>query len=119
MLARMYSILQENNPELTERRRYTLKPPEIMRMGTTRTCWMNFAEICTMSVGAGAPCARMRQLMPWRASRRMKRQPEHVMSYFLSELGTEGSLDGSNRFVFRGKFIPKKIESLLRKYIGA
>ena len=48
----------------------------------------------------------------------MKRQPDHVMSFFLAELGTDGSMDQNKRLVMRGRFVPKKIESLLRKYIG-
>ena len=35
----------------------------------------------------------------------------------MAELGTEGSIDGTQRLVIRGKFVPKYIESLLRKYI--
>merc|ERR1712157_653242 len=34
-----------------------------------------------------------------------------------AELGTEGSIDGNQRLVIRGKYVPKYIESLLRKYI--
>jgi translation initiation factor 2 subunit 2 len=47
----------------------------------------------------------------------MKRSQEHVLSFFLAELGTTGSIDGSNRLLVRGKYLPKYIESLLRKYI--
>lgn len=47
----------------------------------------------------------------------MKRSTEHVLSFFLAELGTTGSIDGSERLVMRGKYQPKYIESLLRKYI--
>lgn len=35
----------------------------------------------------------------------------------MAELGTEGSIDGNQRLVIRGKYVPKYIESLLRKYI--
>jgi hypothetical protein len=38
--------------------------------------------------------------------------------FVVAELGTEGSIDGNNRLVLRGKYVPKGIESLLRKYIG-
>ena len=40
-----------------------------MRVGTTRTAWVNFKEICGM----------------------MKRSGEHVQSFFLNELGTTGA----------------------------
>jgi len=47
----------------------------------------------------------------------MHRPLEHVQSFFMTEMATEGSLDGKQRLVMRGKFLPKQIESLLRKYI--
>lgn len=34
-----------------------------------------------------------------------------------AELGTEGSIDGNQRLMIRGKYLPKYIESLLRKYV--
>ena len=47
----------------------------------------------------------------------MRRAPDHVFQFMMAELGTEGSIDGNKRLVIRGKFVPKYIESLLRKYI--
>ena len=46
MLDRAYRAIKENNPDITEKKRYVLAPPQIMRVGTTRTCWSNFADIC-------------------------------------------------------------------------
>ena len=96
LLNRVVDIIHQNNPELTDRRRATMKPPQLMRVGTKKTLWTNFPEICKM----------------------MRRNPDHVFQFMLAELGTEGSIDGSQRFVIRGKFVSKYIESLLRKYIG-
>ena len=48
----------------------------------------------------------------------MKRQPDHVFSFFLAELGTTGSIDGTERMVIKGKYIQKDVERLLRKYIS-
>ena len=48
----------------------------------------------------------------------MRRNPDHLFQFMMAELGTEGSIDGNQRLVIRGKFVPKYIESLLRKYIG-
>ena len=95
MLDRIMGMLNANNPELMEKRRHTMKPPQLMRVGTKKTLWVNFSEICSM----------------------MHRNPEHVFQFFMAELGTEGSIDGTQRLVFRGKYVPKYIESLLRKYI--
>jgi translation initiation factor 2 subunit 2 len=47
----------------------------------------------------------------------MKRDTSHVLNFFLAELGTTGSIDGSDRLLVRGKYQPKYVESLLRKYI--
>mmetsp|Transcript_7207 Transcript_7207/g.10810 ORF Transcript_7207/g.10810 Transcript_7207/m.10810 type:complete len:232 (-) Transcript_7207:284-979(-) len=95
LLDRVTQILQENNPELSEKRRQTIKPPQLMRVGTRKTVWTNFQEICRM----------------------MKRNPEHVFQFVVAELGTEGSIDGKQQLVLRGRYVPKYIESLLRKYI--
>jgi len=96
LLERAMRQIQENNPELTEKKRYVMKPPQLMRVGTKKTLWVNFQEICKM----------------------LKRNPDHVFQFFMAELGTEGSIDGNHRLVIRGKYVPKYIESLLRKYIS-
>jgi len=58
--------------------------------------FINFADIC----------------------RTLHREPEHVLAFMLAEMGTTGSLDGSNRLVVRGRFVPKAIEGLIRRYIS-
>ena len=95
MLDRVMGILHAQNPDLIEKKRRTMKPPQLTRVGTKKTLWVNFQEICTM----------------------MQRNPQHVFQFFMAELGTEGSIDGNQRLVIRGKYVPKYIESLLRKYI--
>jgi translation initiation factor 2 subunit 2 len=49
----------------------------------------------------------------------MNRQPEHCLSFVLAEIGSTGSIDGSGRLIMKGKFQPKHIEVLLRRYIGS
>jgi len=95
MLDRVMAVLHAQNPDLIEKKRRTMKPPQLTRVGTKKTLWVNFQEICTM----------------------MQRNPQHVFQFFMAELGTEGSIDGNQRLVIRGKYVPKYIESLLRKYI--
>lgn len=97
MLDRLLVTLRENNPDLIERRRHVMRPPQVMRMGTKRTVFANFSEICGL----------------------MKRNPEHVYLYYMAELGTEASIDGNNRLILKGKFQVKTIEGVLRKYIAA
>eukprot|EP00286_Rhodomonas_abbreviata_P028020 CAMPEP_0181307300 /NCGR_PEP_ID=MMETSP1101-20121128/10796_1 /TAXON_ID=46948 /ORGANISM="Rhodomonas abbreviata, Strain Caron Lab Isolate" /LENGTH=232 /DNA_ID=CAMNT_0023413487 /DNA_START=41 /DNA_END=736 /DNA_ORIENTATION=- len=96
LLNRVVDFIHQNNPELTDKKRFTMKPPQLMRVGTKKTLWVNFQEICAM----------------------MRRNSDHVFQFMMAELGTEGSIDGNKRLVIRGKFVPKYIESLLRKYIG-
>lgn len=50
---------------------------------------------------------------------RMHRQPDHVIQFLFAELGTTGSVDGSQRLVIKGRFQPKQLENVLRRYIGA
>lgn len=37
----------------------------------------------------------------------MRRSAEHVFQFMMAELGAEGSIDGNQRLVIRGKFVPK------------
>mmetsp|Transcript_25427 Transcript_25427/g.57115 ORF Transcript_25427/g.57115 Transcript_25427/m.57115 type:complete len:234 (-) Transcript_25427:307-1008(-) len=96
LLNRVVDLIHQNNPELQDKKRFTMKPPQLMRVGTKKTLWVNYQEICAM----------------------MRRNSDHVFQFMMAELGTEGSIDGNKRLVIRGKFVPKYIESLLRKYIG-
>merc|ERR1712072_732731 len=47
----------------------------------------------------------------------MNRNPEHVMTFVLAEFGTEGSMAGDGQLILKGRYLPKHLESLLRKYI--
>ncbi|GBF93026.1 eukaryotic translation initiation factor 2 subunit beta-like [Raphidocelis subcapitata] len=48
----------------------------------------------------------------------MNRNNEHVSAFLLSELGTSGSLDGQQRLVVKGRFLPKSFETVLRRYVN-
>lgn len=93
LLDRVVGILTSMNPE--EKKRRTMQPPKLQKLGTKKTLWINFQEICTI----------------------LQRPPEHVFQFFMAELGTDGSIDGNQRLVIKGKYVPKYIESLLKKYI--
>lgn len=43
----------------------------------------------------------------------MKRDKEHVMAFFLSELSTDGSLDSENCLIVKGKINQSTLESIL------
>ncbi|PIA38520.1 hypothetical protein AQUCO_02700016v1 [Aquilegia coerulea] len=97
LLGRVFNILRENNPELAgDRRRTVMRPPQVLREGTKKTVFVNFMDLC----------------------KTMHRQPEHVMTFLLSELGTSGSLDGLQRLVVKGRFAPKNFEGILRRYVN-
>ena len=95
LLDRVAALLQANNPDLVEKKRTRIKPPQLQLLSSKKTLWINFQEICTM----------------------MQRDSQHVFAFFMAELGTEGSLDGNQRLIIRGKYMAKYIESLLRKYV--
>ena len=95
MLDRVYELLNKNNPEISNIKKYKLPPIQIIKNGPKKIIWVNFNEICKC----------------------MNRTVEHLFQYFLSELGAEGSLDDHVRFIIKGRFAPLYIESILRKYI--
>ncbi|RUP52005.1 hypothetical protein BC936DRAFT_143707 [Jimgerdemannia flammicorona] len=96
LLGRVFKILRQNNPELAgEKKRYTIVPPQIVRDGNKKTVFANVSDIC----------------------KRMHRSPEHVIQFLFAELGTSGSVDGSQRLVIKGRFQQKQIENVLRRYI--
>lgn len=96
MLERVFGLLRERNPSLSTRKRHVMPPPQMVRVGTRKTMWANFSQICAL----------------------MHRQNEHLMSFVLAELGTEGSIDGNQRLLVKGRYVTKQIESLLKKYIS-
>lgn len=95
LLDRVVDLLQANNPDLVDKKRTKIKPPQLSIVSSKKTLWVNFQEICNM----------------------MQRDPQHVYQFFMAELGTEGSIDGNQRLMIRGKYLDKYIESLLRKYV--
>ena len=66
------------------------------REGTKKTVFTNFMDLC----------------------KSMNRSSEHVQAFLLAELGTSGSLDGQQRLVIKGRFLPKAFEGVLRRRAG-
>jgi len=97
LLERMYSLLVANNPELAgDRKRFLIKPPQVVREGSKRVVLINFGEIC----------------------KTLNRSQDHVYAFMLAEMGTTGSIDASSRMVIKGRFPPKAIEQIIRRYVG-
>ena len=79
LLERVVDLLAVNNPDLVEKKRTRIKPPQMQTISSRKCMWVNFQEICSM----------------------MQRDPLHVHQFFMTELGTEGSLDGNQRLIIR------------------
>ncbi|CAD1812801.1 Eukaryotic translation initiation factor 2 subunit beta [Candida parapsilosis] len=98
LLSRFFEILKENNPELAGDRsgpKFRIPPPVCQREGSKKTMFANVQEIATV----------------------LQRNPEHLIQFLFAELGTSGSIDGEKRLILKGKFQPKQMESVLRRYI--
>ncbi|GBE60819.1 eukaryotic translation initiation factor 2 beta [Babesia ovata] len=95
LLTRIQTLINAHNPDLAGSKRYTIRPPQVVRVGSKKVAWINFKDLCNV----------------------MGRSMDHVHQFVLSELGTEGSIAGDGQLVLKGKYGPKNIESLLRKYI--
>ena len=98
LLTRFFEILRENNPELAGERsgpKFRIPPPVCQREGSKKTMFANVQEIATV----------------------LQRNPEHLIQFLFAELGTSGSIDGEKRLILKGKFQPKQMESVLRRYI--
>ena len=53
LLTRVVQILHSNNPDLIAKKRHSMKPPQLMRVGTKKTLWVNFQEVRMSSRWAG------------------------------------------------------------------
>jgi len=96
LLFRVFGILRTNNPDLAgEKRKFTIVPPQVVREGSKKTAFSNIADL----------------------ARRMRRPLEHLTAFILTELGTIGSSDGSQRLIIKGRFQQLQIENVLRRYI--
>ncbi|ESN99249.1 hypothetical protein HELRODRAFT_66682, partial [Helobdella robusta] len=97
LLARVFEIMREKNPDMVagEKKKFVMKPPQVMRVGTKKTSFCNFAEICRL----------------------LHRSTKHLQAFLSAELGTSGSLDAQSQLIIKGRFQQKQIESVLRRYI--
>ncbi|KAI3853632.1 hypothetical protein MKW98_025149 [Papaver atlanticum] len=112
-LDRMQNILRENNPEYEELLDGAvnavqesiqklvgdiLTPPKTLTLleGINKTVLVNFMDIC----------------------KKMNREPEHVINFLLTEMGTTGSLDGQQRLVVKRRFTTDNLKGFLRKYVN-
>ncbi|CAI5778067.1 eukaryotic translation initiation factor 2 subunit 2 [Podarcis lilfordi] len=68
LLNRVFNIMREKNPDMVagEKRKFVMKPPQVVRVGTKKTSFVNFTDICKL----------------------LHRQPKHLLAFLLAELGT-------------------------------
>ncbi|XP_056130085.1 eukaryotic translation initiation factor 2 subunit 2 isoform X2 [Lampris incognitus] len=73
LLNRAFNIMREKNPDMVagEKRKFVMKPPQVVRVGTKKTSFVNFTDICKL----------------------LHRQPKHLLAFLLAELGTRGVCD--------------------------
>ncbi|GBO39504.1 Eukaryotic translation initiation factor 2 subunit 2 [Araneus ventricosus] len=97
LLKRVFDIMREKDPnrDVDCKKKLIMKPPQIIRIGTKKSSFVNFIETCKL----------------------LHRLPQHLQSFLLVELGTSGSVDGNNQLIIKGRFDQKQIESVLRSYI--
>merc|ERR1712227_1080369 len=97
LLQRVFGIMRDKNPEMVagEKKKFVMRPPQVVRVGSKKTAFANFSEIAKM----------------------LHRQPKHLLAFLFAELGTSGAIDGSNQLIMKGRFQQKHIENVLRRYI--
>jgi len=97
LLQRVFGIMRDKNPEMVagEKKKFVMRPPQVVRVGSKKTAFANFTEIAKM----------------------LHRQPKHLLAFLFAELGTSGAIDGSNQLIMKGRFQQKHIENVLRRYI--
>lgn len=97
LLQRVFGIMRDKNPDMVagEKKKFVMRPPQVMRVGTKKTAFVNFTEMAKM----------------------LHRQPKHLLAFLFAELGTVGAIDGNNQLIIKGRFQQKHIENVLRRYI--
>ncbi len=62
--------MRAKNPEMVSgtKQKFVMRPPQVVRIGTKKTSFVNFMEICKM----------------------LHRHQKHLLDFLLSELGTSG-----------------------------
>jgi len=98
LLQRVFGIMRDRNPDMVagEKKKFVMRPPQVVKVGTKKTAFVNFTEIAKM----------------------LHRQPKHLLSFLTAELGTPGAaIDGNDQLILKGRFQQKHIENVLRRYI--
>ncbi len=95
MLQRVYSNLKKDNPTYNENKNIILEPIKVVREGM-RTVFLNFDVECKI----------------------LNRDRNHMFKFILVELGTTGSLNGTNQMIIKGKFNTEEVKTIFLKYVN-
>ena len=95
LLERIYGLIKKHNPNMISSSKVSIPLPVIHRVGTNRTAWLNFSDICSC----------------------LNRPNDHLYLFIISELGVQGNLGGEGQFLLKGRVASKQIESLIKKYV--
>lgn len=96
MLTRVFLQLRQSKTLPTEQKSWRIRQPEVVRISSNKSAWINFQEICDI----------------------LRRSSEHMSRFVFVELSTEGSIVGGQQLVLKGRFLSKHVENLLRKYMN-
>ncbi|GAB1287104.1 Eukaryotic translation initiation factor 2 subunit 2 [Apodemus speciosus] len=130
LLNRVFNIMREKNPDMVagEKRKFVMKPPQVVRVGTKKTSFVNFTDICKLTITSST------QTSPCIFIGRIGYKGKGEFGAFGIENGADsgsseqafgvgngalpgGSIDGNNQLVIKGRFQQKQIENVLRRYI--
>uniref|UniRef100_A0A2K5JQ76 Eukaryotic translation initiation factor 2 subunit 2 n=1 Tax=Colobus angolensis palliatus TaxID=336983 RepID=A0A2K5JQ76_COLAP len=94
LLNRAFNIMREKNPDMVagKKRKFVMKPPQVVRVGTKKTSFVNFTGICKL----------------------LHRQPKHLLAFLLAELGTSGSVDGNNQLEYVTCHTCRSLDTILQ-----
>lgn len=95
LLDRITKTLTKNNPDLAENTKIMLKPPKVEKLGSKKTAITNFVFLC----------------------KQLDRYPEHVMNFFLEDLGGSSGSIGQSGLIIKTVLTPVNVENLFKKYI--
>ena len=96
LLERIIKQIKKQNPSINAKSGPLLNPPDVQKVGTTRSAWINFVYTCNS----------------------LNRTTEHLQQFILAELGNDGSLGQENQLIIKGRYNSKHIQNLLAKYIN-
>jgi translation initiation factor 2 subunit 2 len=93
LIGRIYQSIGDVG--ISNKTKLILPVPILGKDGPKKVIWCNFSEIC----------------------HKLNRDPIHIRDYVLVELGTIGNFNQDGQLVIRGRFTPKQMEPILKRYI--